>query len=57
MSETKVRFRTNQEEYFEPIDMQDEEAPPPASNGKLFAVLALGVLIAASIATLLSVAF
>jgi hypothetical protein len=56
MSETKTKFRTNQEEYFEPLDNTDD-VPPPASNGKFLTMIATGVLIAVTLAALLSVKF
>jgi hypothetical protein len=57
MSQTKAKFRTNQDDNFEPDDMPADDFPPPASNAKFFAVLAVVVVIAASLATLLSVTF
>jgi hypothetical protein len=56
MSETKTKFRTNQEQYFEPDEHTDDLAPP-TSNAKFIGVVALGVLVAAVLATLLSVTF
>jgi hypothetical protein len=57
MSQTKAKFRTNQDDNFEPDDMPADDFPPQASNAKFFAVLAVVVVIAASLATLLSVTF
>jgi hypothetical protein len=56
MSETKSKFRTNQQEYFDPIEQVEDGVPAP-SNGKFIAVVALGILGAVTLATLLSVKF
>ncbi len=57
MSETKTRFRTIQDEYFEPVDTEVEDVAPPVSSGKFIAIVIAGVVVAASLATVLSVAF
>jgi len=56
MAVTKAKFRTIQDEYFEPEDPQAEDLAPESGNWKLIIVVGLGFVVAASLATLLSVA-
>ncbi len=56
MAVTKAKFRTIQDEYFDHEDLEAEDMAPEAGNWKLIIVVGLGFVVAASLATLLSVA-
>jgi hypothetical protein len=56
MPAIKSKFRTNLQEYSELIEQIDDGAAPD-NNGKFIAIIAIGVLVAITLGTLLSIKF
>jgi hypothetical protein len=56
MAATRSKFRTLQEESFYIEENEEVESASSSGNGKFIAVIALGVLVAVSLATVLSIA-
>ena len=57
MSATRTKFRTLQEESFAVEESEGVDFTPSPGNGKFIALVALGVVVAVSLATVLSVSF
>lgn len=54
MAAVKAKFRTIQEEYFEPDDQYQEQSATSGGNGMFIAVVAAGVTAAVLLGTVLS---
>ena len=54
MSAAQGNYQTLQEEYFDIEAIENADNAAPASNGTFIAIIALGVVVAVSLATVLS---